>query len=96
MHNVYGEPDSIGYLRKSGRTEQGKQRWYGQCEMSPEAMHDAMMILLSSKQAYLHIVGKPDRKMAHLIRASVSLGDPGDREEFDKVQDQIKGQKLFL
>jgi len=93
---VYGEPEPIGYLRKNGKTEKGKQRWDGHCEVSPEAMQDVMMILLSSKQAYLHVVGKPDRKMVHLIRASVSLGDPGDWEEFDKVQDQIKRQKLFL
>ena len=63
--------------------------------MPPESVQDAMMILLSSKQAYLHIEGKPDRKMAHLIRASVSLGDPGDWEEFSKVQEQLRGLNLF-
>ena len=83
---VYGDPDPIGYLQKSGKSEQGKQRWNGHSDMSPEALKDTMMLLLSSKQTYLHVVGKPARKRVDLIRVSISLGDSGDWEEFDKVQ----------
>jgi len=93
---VYGDPDPIGYLRKSGKTEQGKQRWYGHSDMAPEALRDTMMLLLSSKQTYLHVVGKPARRRVDLNSVSISLGDSGDWEEFDKVRDQIAGQKLFL
>jgi len=93
---VYGDPDPIGYLQKSGKTAQGKQRWTGNSDLSPEALKDTMMLLLSSKQTYPHVVGKPARKRVDLNRVSISLGDSGDWEEFDKVQDQIKGQKLFL
>ena len=64
--------------------------------MSPEALRDTMVLLLSSKQTYLHAVGKPARRRVDLNRVSISLGDSGDWEEFDKVQDQIKGQKLFF
>lgn len=93
---VYGDPDPIGYLQKRGKTEQGKQRWSGHSDMSPEALRDAMMLLLSSRQTYLHIVGKPAHRRVDLNSVSISLGDSGDWEEFDKVQDQIKEQKLFL
>ena len=93
---VYGDPDPIGYLQKSGKSEKGKQRWTGHSDMSPEALKDTMMLLLSSKQTYLHGVGKQARRRVDLNRVSISLGDSGDWEEFDKVQDQIRGQKLFL
>ena len=92
---VYSDPNPIGYLEKSGKTGQGKQRWTGSSNMSPEALRDTMMLLLSSKQTYLHIVGKPTHRRVDLSRVTISLGDCGDWEEFDKVQDQIKGQKLF-
>jgi len=41
-------------------------------------------------------LGRQARRLVDLNRVSISLGDSGDWEEFDKVQDQIKGQKLFL
>lgn len=94
--SVFGEPEPIGYLQKNGKTERGKQRWYGHSDMSPEALKDTMMLLLSSKQTYLHILGKAAQRGVKLNRVSISLGDAGDREAFHKVQDQIKEQNFFI
>lgn len=92
---VYSQSDPIGYLQKCGKTEQGKHRWTGHSDLSPEALKDTMMLLLSPKQTYLHVVGKPARKRVDLNRVSISLGDSGDWEEFNKVQEQLRGLNLF-
>jgi len=45
--------------------------------------------------ASIRYFGKPACRRVDLNRVSISLGDSGDWEEFDKVQDQIKELNLF-
>jgi hypothetical protein len=42
-----------------------------------------------SKQTHLHVLDTRDGKEVRLIHASMSLGDPGDWEEFENLK-QIK------
>lgn len=82
---VYETPEPIGLLQKNRKNDMGKQCWFGHATVSPEAITNIMMVLLGHKQTYLHITGTRNGRDINLVRASVSLGDPGDWEEFEKL-----------